>query len=217
MNQSTYIESTKFFNYEDERIQKILEDLDLHALSDVQRSQKIFLRVRDGWRYHPYHIFMQEEDWKASSICERDKAHCLDKAILLCTLLRGAGLPARIHLAKVKNHIAVEQIVQKFGHDELTPHGLVDLYLNGRWIKLTPAFNKQLCEKLNVAALEFDGENHAEFQEYDKAGGLFMEYLEDYGSFDKLPIPFIWKNFEAHYPELLKVDRSLRSFDISKL
>ena len=37
---------------------------------------------------------------------------------------------------QVKNHIAVERLTEKFGSNELTPHGMVNVQLNGQW--LTP-------------------------------------------------------------------------------
>jgi hypothetical protein len=47
--------------------------------------------------------------------------------------LRAQKIPARLGLAKVKNHIAVDQIVEKFGSDVLVPHGYIEIYLDNKW------------------------------------------------------------------------------------
>ena len=97
-------------------------------------------------------------------------------------------IPATIHLAKVKNHISAERIIEKYGTDELAPHGFADVYFNGQWTKASPIFDKSLCKHLNVAPLGYDGTEDSIFQEFDKEGGQFMQYLEDYGSFDDVPV-----------------------------
>ena len=64
---------------------------------------------------------------------------------------------------------------------------------------MSPAFNKSLCDRLNVDPLDFDGEQDSVFQQYDRAGGLFMEYIEDYGHFEDVPMAFIFNNMKEHY------------------
>ncbi len=49
--------------------------------------------------------------------------------------------------------------------------------------------------------LDFDEENDSIFQEFDKEGGQFMEYLEEYGNFAELPLKRIRELMEEHYPQ----------------
>ena len=142
---------------------------------------------------------------KSSKIAQKSHGHCIDKAILYITGLRALDIPAKLHLAKVKNHIAVERLTEKFGTNELTPHGMVDVYLDGKWVKATPAFNTELCRLTGVEPLEFDGEHDSIFQQFNGKGDEFMEYLEDYGSFDDVPIGFIHQNMKENYPNLLNL------------
>jgi len=172
------------------------------SVSDQQRAIRIYYAIRDNWRYNPYHISLQKEALRASTILRKPDGHCLDKAILMTACLRAVGIPARLCLAKVRNHIAVERIEEAFGTDELVPHGFVDVYLNNRWVKATPAFNQQLCDKLNVAALDWNGETDSMFQEYDREGGTFMEYLEHYGHFPDVPAERIRALLIQHYPKV---------------
>ncbi len=199
-----YLASTYYYDYESEEIQELIKEFKTDALTPKEKAKQLYVKVRDEWRYDPYTLHFSKEGYIASVLAKETKGHCIDKSILLIAGLRALGIPARIHLAKVKNHIAVERLVEKFGTNELTPHGMVDLCLNGKWLKVSPAFNESLCRMCNVAPLEFDGENDSIFQEYNNAGNEFMEYIEDYGHFEDVPIDFIFNNVKEHYPELLK-------------
>ena len=79
-------------------------------------------------------------------------------------------------------------------------YGMVDVFLNKKWVKCSPAFNKTLCKKCQVAPLDFNGETDSIFQEYNPSGEEFMEYLEDYGHFDEFPLTFIHENMKNNYP-----------------
>ncbi|MEO9484309.1 MAG: transglutaminase-like domain-containing protein [Ekhidna sp.] len=194
--------STYFFDYESPAIQALIEAFKNPMLSDQEKATGLYLKVRDGWRYNPYDIVFRKDALKASNIAQKSHGHCIDKSVLYITGLRGLGIPAKLHLAKVKNHIAVERLTEKFGTNELTPHGMVDVYVNKRWIKATPAFNKELCRMTGVEPLDFDGSEDSIFQQFDKEGNEFMEYLEDYGSFDDVPLEFIESNMKENYPKL---------------
>lgn len=199
-----YLEATYFFDFNDSKIQKVIEPYKQSSLSQKEIAVDLYLKIREGWRYNPYQISLNKEDLRASVLVQRPEGHCIDKSILLITCLRGLGIPARIHLAKVKNHIAVERLTEVFGTNELTPHGMVNVLLDGKWVKASPAFNASLCKKCQVEPLEFDGENDSIFQEYNSEGAAFMEYVEDYGHFEDIPIDFITNNIKTHYPNLIK-------------
>lgn len=193
---------TYFFDYNHPDVHQLIQPFEQMNGSAIEKAKALYLKVRDDWRYNPYAISFQKQSLKASTIVQKKEGHCIDKAVLYIAGLRGLGIPAKLHLAKVKNHIAVERLTEKFGTNELTPHGYVDVFLNDKWVKATPAFNKELCEKTGVVPLEFDGENDSIFQSYGANGEEFMEYLEDYGSFEDVPLDFIERNMRANYPML---------------
>ena len=193
------------FDYDSDIVKDHLNKIDLQGLSEKEIAIKLYIHVRDFWPYYPYRFSLKSTDWKASEIIQHKNGHCLDKSVLLISFLRANNIPARLGLAKVKNHIAIEHIVDKFGSDVLVPHGYVALFLNNKWVKATPAFNFELCDRLGVSTLEFDGENDSLFQEFDKTGNhSFMEYLEDYGTFDEVPLQFMLELMQEHYPPFLK-------------
>jgi transglutaminase-like putative cysteine protease len=197
-----YLSPTYFFDYESDEIQAFIAEYKDTPLSKKEIAKQLYVKVRDTWRYDPYTLSFSEEKYRASDIAKRSKGHCIDKSIVLIASLRALGIPARIHLAKVKNHIGVERLLEKFGSNELTNHGMVDAYIHDKWLKLSPAFNASMCALFNVAPVDFDGENDAVLQAYNEEGSLFMEYLEDYGHFEDVPVAFMVKNAREHYPSI---------------
>lgn len=194
------LESTYYFDIESTEIQQLVADF--RELKPQEQIKELYLYVRDGWRYNPFVIGIDKAHYVASHIYKKPEAHCIDKAVLYVAGLRALGIPARLRLAKVSNHIAVERLVAKMGTNEIAPHGLAEVYLNGKWTKCSPAFNKELCEMYRVAPLDFDGTADSIFQEYNNDNDKFMAYEEDYGSFEDVPYEFIVKVFRENYPEL---------------
>tara|TARA_R110000868_G_scaffold4211_1_gene26375 strand:+ start:22328 stop:22984 length:657 start_codon:yes stop_codon:yes gene_type:complete len=204
MNDSN-LEAHYNFDHNAAIIKEHLEKIDVTGLSKKEIAIKLYNHVRDYWPYYPYRFSLKKTDWKASEIIKHKNGHCLDKVVLLITFLRAHNIPAKLGLAKVKNHIAVEDVIEKFGSDVLVPHGYIAIFLNNKWVKATPAFNIGLCEMLKVSVLEFDGENDSLFQEFDKSGtNSFMEYLEDYGTFDEVPLEYMLELIRQHYPNIHK-------------
>lgn len=209
-----YLSSTYYFDYEKEEIQQLITEFKTDSLSPKEKTKQLYIKVRDTWRYDPYAISFSKEKYKASTIAKKTKGHCIEKSIVLIAGLRALGIPARIHLAKVKNHIGVERLTEKFGTNVLTPHGMVNVYLNGKWLKLSPAFNKSMCRMCNVAPLEFDGETDSFLQEFNSEGKVFMEYLDDYGHFEDVPLDFMVQNAKEHYPHIFNTENHIKEFKL---
>ena len=209
-----FLNTTYFLDFEHPAVEAFLSGIRTLPDNKKDRAIALYLKVRDGLRYNPYRISMDRESYKASHIAQKKEAHCIEKAILLVAGLRAIEIPARLQLAKVKNHIGVERLIKKFGTNELTPHGMVNLFLEGKWLKVSPAFNKELCEKCQVAPLDFDGESDSVFQQYDRHGNTFMQYLEDYGHFEDVPIEFIFQNFREHYPQIYHLYKGEREISL---
>ncbi|ARN76735.1 transglutaminase [Nonlabens spongiae] len=195
-----YTDPSYFFDYDHPAIQRITSAYQ-HLETEQEIIHNLYVEVRDGWRYSPFEIGLTKEHFKASTIAQKRQGHCIDKAILLVACLRAFDIPARLHLAKVSNHIATERLEKVIGTNELAPHGLVDVYHNGKWVKCSPAFNKELCAMYRVDVLDFDGTADSVMQEYNRDQEQFMSYLEDYGHFEDVPLDFIMETFKKNYPE----------------
>ncbi|MBP6047928.1 MAG: transglutaminase domain-containing protein [Chitinophagales bacterium] len=184
-----YLQPSYFIDSNQPDIIRFVKNTIGNEIDKTKIAIKLYQSIRDGWRYNPYNIDLRHKAMIASSIFNREnkQAYCIEKACLLAACLRVVNIPARLCFFDVRNHIGVEKLIEILGTDVLVFHACTDIYLNDKWVKATPAFNKELCDHLGVEVLEFDGENDSVFQQYDKEGGQFMEYLKDYGSFHDVP------------------------------
>ncbi|MCW3009824.1 MAG: transglutaminase-like [Solirubrobacterales bacterium] len=166
------------------------------------REQAIALNlaVRDEIRYDPYGIDQSPEGFRASSVLARGSSYCIPKAALLAAAARVLGIPSRVGYADVRNHLTTPKLRAVMGTDVFLYHGYTELHLDGRWVKATPAFNRSLCERANIAVLDFDGIHDSIVQPLDLAGRRHMEYLVDHGTFADVPIAQIQASWRAHYP-----------------
>lgn len=182
-----------------------------HAGSDpskdpVGSALKLYYRIRDEFMYYPYHINLNPKALKASTLLQKNKGYCIEKANLLAATARALGIPSRLGFAIVQNHIGTERLEKLLRTNKLVFHGYTELFLEGRWVKATPAFDKHLCDKLGVAPLEFDGREDSIFQQYTGGGNKFMEYLHDYGQFADIPYDLMLAEFRKYYPHLFDSD-----------
>jgi len=127
------------------------------------------------------------------------RGYCVSKAALLCALGRACGIPSRLGFATVRNHLATKQLIELMGSNLFVYHGFTELYLSGRWVKATPAFNVELCRKHRVAPLEFNGRDDSVFHPYNSENKPFMEYVEDHGTFADVPLERIVNAWEKAY------------------
>ena len=169
------------------------------AATPTERAVRLFYAVRDGLRYDPYSVSLSPDDYRASVIAGRDRAFCVPKAILLTACARALGIPARLGFADVKNHLASDKLRQRMGTDLFVYHGYAELYLEGRWLKVTPAFNLEMCQRFGVAPLEFDGTSDALLHPFDTGGRRHMEYVRDRGSHVEFPFADMLATFAATY------------------
>ncbi len=170
--------------------------------NETEKALSLYYAVRDSFWYNPNQIRTQKGDFRASVQIARTEGHCIDKANILAACARAVGIPSRLGFANVTNHIATERLEKTLGTNILVFHGYTELFLNNKWVKATPAFNKKLCKKIGVLPLDFDGENDSVFQQYSPSGEKFMEYLHDYGQFAELPFELMMGEWEKYYPHL---------------
>jgi transglutaminase-like putative cysteine protease len=169
------------------------------ANDDRERAARLFTAVRERLRYDPYALTLDPEEYKASTLLQRDRAYCIPKAVLLCAASRAAGIPARLGFADVKNHLASAKLLKTLGTDLFAWHGYVEMWIEGRSVKAAPAFNAALCARFGVPPLELNGVDDAMLQAFDGEGRRYMEYLADRGMYDDLPLDEILASFKALY------------------
>src|SRR2546421_4806163 len=126
----------------------------LKGKGECEKAVSLYYAVRDEIRYNPFQNFTLDEAYRGSVCVERGTGWCVPKAALLAACARAAGIPARVGYADVKNHITTPELSAKMGTDLFVFHGYTDLFLEGQWIKATPAFNLAMCTRFRVKPLE---------------------------------------------------------------
>lgn len=172
------------------------------ATDPRERAVRIYRAVRDDVVYDPYGVGLDVAGMRASATLARRRGWCVAKAALLAACARVVGIPARLGFADVRNHLNTEKLRAAMGTDLFVFHGNTELWIDGRWVKATPAFNKELCAKFGVEPLEFDGVHDSLLQAYDGGKRTFMEYVRDRGSYDDVPLDEMLAAFRANYPTM---------------
>lgn len=203
MSHPLQLASTPFLDWKHPSIAALAAQV-ADATTDREKATRLFLLVRDAVAYDPYTASFVPEELTASATWERKRGFCVTKAILYAAALRAVGIPSRVGFADVINHLATKRLLETMRTDVFVFHGYTDAWLDGRWVKATPAFDQRLCARFGVAALEFDGIHDAVLQPMNGAGARFMEYRVDHGSFDDFPYEKMMSAWRVAYPHFFE-------------
>lgn len=163
--------------------------------NQIDQAINLYYAVRDGIRYNPYKFDLSINGLKASTTIETGEAWCVPKAALLAACCRALKIPARLGYADVKNHLSTARMRDLMQTDIFHWHGYTSIYLEGKWVKATPAFNIELCEKFRLKPLEFDGKSDSIYHPFDLEGNRHMDYINFRGEFDDVPMDQMMKTF----------------------
>jgi len=198
-NVEPYLIATDIIDCNHPEIQAFAEEHRGDAKDEMEKAVRLYYAVRDGIWYDPYVPFHRPEHYRASNILRGRRGFCIPKASLLCAAGRASGIPSRPGFADVRNHLATRQLLEFMGSDVFAYHAFVEFFLEGKWVKATPAFNIELCRRHHVTPLEFNGREDSIFQPYNSDNRKFMEYIKFHGSFADIPVDRIVASFEETY------------------
>ncbi len=170
-----------------------------NELTAREKAIRLYLRVRDDIRYNPYLPFYKNEHYLSSNVIKAGTGFCIPKAGLLCAVARASGIPARVGFASVRNHLSTKQLLEYLGGDLIVYHGFTELWIDGKWVKATPAFNAELCVLHGVPPLEFDGIHDSIFHEFNSQKKKFMEYTAFHGVYHDVPVDVILNEWKKAY------------------
>ncbi len=197
---SIYLRPTEILDSDHPDIQAYARENTRNTGDDsVPKAVNLYYAVRDHIRYDPYRPFHRPDHYRASTVLKTGRGFCISKAGLLCALGRACGIPSRIGFADVCNHIANRQLLDYLGSNRFVYHGYTEFFLNGRWVKCTPAFNIELCRKHRVEPLEFNGVEDSIFHAYSEDNRKFMEYLTYHGEYADIPVEEIVAAWKTEY------------------
>lgn len=204
-----YLIPTYFIDSDHQDVIDFTRSIVKDELNPVEQAKALYLAVRDGIFYSPYNLDLKHTSLKASNQLHRSPkvGYCIEKACLLAACGRVVGIPTRLGFGNVRNHIGTEKLVEVLKTDLMVFHGYTEFYLNNKWVKATPAFNIELCQKLNVIPLEFDGNTDSVLQQFDANGNEYMEFEHDYGQFHDVPHDLLIRELITHYPHMMNKER----------
>jgi transglutaminase-like putative cysteine protease len=194
-----YLQATYFITCDHPRIKKAARRLICSLSEPKMMAKAIFLFVRDEISYNTYSFSTSRKDYQAHTILEQGKGYCIQKAVLLAALCRTVGIPTRLLLANIRNHQIPAKLAEMMKTDIFYCHGYNEIYLDGRWLKATPTFDRFMCERMEINPVNFDGNQDAVFDQHSRDGRLHIEYLKQWGAFPDLPFTEIMGTFYDNY------------------
>jgi len=203
-----YLQPTEFLDFDKSVVKKAALKVTEGLTTDKEKAIVLFNWVQETLKYNALAYYPKiRGNLKASVSIRRKQGFCMSKAITLSALARAVGIPARIHMVDIINHKISQRFKDFMGTDAFYCHAYSELWLNGKWVKATPVFDKETSIKGKFfPIIEFDGENDALFSEYDEEGNKFVEYIGDHSSFADCPIEKIDRIFTENYPKWYRND-----------
>jgi transglutaminase-like putative cysteine protease len=185
-----------------------------NAEAPIDMAVRLYYAVRDSVLYDPYQAYAHDDAYSGRVALERGRGFCIAKAALLAACARAVAIPARLGFADVRNHLATPRLIEMNGSDVFRWHGYTDLWLEGKFVKATPAFNLSMCQRFDVTPLEFDGHSDSILHPYDRKDRRHMEYLVYRGTYADVPVEKIIATFRESCPRVLEAE-SFRGGDFA--
>ena len=188
-----FLKETEYLDFNNTKIRSTVNDLIKNAIDNKEKAILVHDFIRDkilfGFNKKFYNM-------KASEVLEAKKGFCNNKTALFASMLRAAGIPARIVFVDISKHI-LDNIVDP--RTEYVDHSYTEVFLDNKWIKVdsyivdTQLFNNSMKKLLKEnktlgygihkdATDKWDGEHDA-FSQYVLADSKNIS-TKEYGVFD---------------------------------
>jgi len=194
-----YLRPSPTIDSDNESIRQKSADLTEGQETAEDKAKSLFYWVRDEIKYTPMVPLEIFEDYRASKTLKKGKGFCVEKAAVLAAFARAVGIPARLHLADIRNHLVSERLRQVMGTNLFVYHGYTELYIGGKWVKATPAFDLKMCQANRIIPVDFDGKNDAIFHSHNLDGKLHIGYVADHGYRVDVPVDEIIAAWNKYY------------------
>ncbi len=167
-----YLEKTKMLDYEAEGVQALIKNRNWLELDEYHKIGAVYDFVRNEilFGYNRSDLLTAEE------VLKDGYGQCNTKATLLMTLLRGVGVPCRLHGSEVSKYFqkgAASRIISLLAPQRIV-HTWAEVLFNNRWIALEGV----ITDESYIEAVK---------DAFKSTGGLFAKYavaVPDLGSLD---------------------------------
>ncbi|MEO3763975.1 transglutaminase-like domain-containing protein [Streptomyces sp. B8F3] len=202
---------TEFLNSDDPDVGDFVRRaLPQGGLDSRDMAVRLYYAVRDGINYEVYGVDLSRTGVTAGEVARTGKGMCIHKSVLYAAALRAVGIPARLVLTDVRNHLSSPALRTLVGGDTFCYHTFTSLHLDGRWVRATPVFNRLLCRLHGMRPLDFDGRADSVHHPYDAHGARYMEVVHEHGEFDDLPYERLIAGMRAAHPGIFAAPGSTR-------
>ncbi|WP_407563174.1 transglutaminase family protein [Streptomyces sp. 184] len=202
---------TEFLNSDDpEVLAFVRRALPEDALDSRDAAVRLYYAVRDGINYEVYGVDLSRTGLTAAQVVRTGKGMCIHKSVLYAAALRAVGIPARLVLTDVRNHLSSPALRKLVGGDTFCYHTFTTVHLDGTWVRATPVFNRLLCRLYGMRPLDFDGTADSVHHPYDDDGARYMEVVREHGEFDDLPYERLITGMRAEHPGIFAGPDSTR-------
>lgn len=205
-----YLKESKNIDFKSGEFEEFMAKANLSGTPKEQVLQW-YLFVRDAFLYDPYHLDLRSSSLTVSQIVSKKRAWCVEKALVFVAGCRVLEIPARLGFGIVQNHLGADQLELYLKRKEIVFHGYAEVFLNGKWVKCTPAFDRRICAISKLEPLEWNGEEDSLFQAFS-GDTKFMEYLHFYGEFAEIPFDLMYAEMEKYYPHLFSDPINTKAF-----
>ncbi|MDT8976219.1 transglutaminase family protein [Paenibacillus sp. chi10] len=131
---TSYLEATALVDYNHPSIQKLIIERSWKEAKEYDKIRDIYDYVRNQIKFG----YNRGDDIPASEVLADGYGQCNTKSILLMALLRGVGIPCRIHgfyIDKKMQKGALTGIVYTFAPRNIV-HAWTEVHYQGKWLAL---------------------------------------------------------------------------------
>ncbi len=153
-----------------------------------EKVRRIFRFVRDEIPYNFAPAVSNRSHFRASHTLELGTGFCMQKAALFAALCRASGIPARIGFQHIRDYMIAGGFLRLMGTNELSPHGMNAVYLNGRWVMADCTLDSGLANRKRYRLVDFDGARHALLPKTTRTGKPHFDILKQYGFYNDTPL-----------------------------
>jgi transglutaminase-like putative cysteine protease len=211
-----YLKSTAAIDSDNPSIKERAHNIIRGKRETTEKTKSLFYWVRDEIKYNPFLAMEALENFRASKTLERGQGFCIEKAAVLAAFARAVGIPARLHFADIRNYLVSDRLLKVMGTNLFSYHGYTELYIKGKWVKATPAFDLKMCQKNRIIPVEFDAQNDAILNTHNLDGKLHIKYVKDHGYREDVPVDEILARWEKDYGLEAQQERLNRLIEAEK-
>jgi Transglutaminase-like superfamily len=134
MTMTSYLEATALVDYNHPSIQKLIKERSWNEAKEYDKIRDIYDYVRNQIKFG----YNRGDDISASEVLADGYGQCNTKSILLMALLRGVGIPCRIHgfyIDKKMQKGALTGIIYTFAPRNIV-HAWTEVHFQGKWMAL---------------------------------------------------------------------------------